>query len=120
MVFFLRQACHLLSDADLFERVNSSANVFRVRFLITVTLRCLSVVLVLIARTFAEMKYFFKHLPHSFHLITKRLCFRLNVDGLLVYFPYDYIYPEQFSYMMELKQALDAKVSRNLNLNCTS
>lgn len=28
---------------------------------------------------------------------------KLNVDGLLVYFPYDYIYPEQFSYMLELK-----------------
>ncbi|XP_019485022.1 PREDICTED: TFIIH basal transcription factor complex helicase XPD subunit [Hipposideros armiger] len=34
---------------------------------------------------------------------------RLNVDGLLVYFPYDYIYPEQFSYMLELKRTLDAK-----------
>ena len=34
---------------------------------------------------------------------------RLNVDGLLVLFPYDYIYPEQFSYMLELKKALDAK-----------
>lgn len=34
---------------------------------------------------------------------------KLNVDGLLVYFPYDYIYPEQFSYMLELKKALDAK-----------
>ncbi|XP_037072582.1 general transcription and DNA repair factor IIH helicase subunit XPD-like [Pollicipes pollicipes] len=34
---------------------------------------------------------------------------RLNVDGLLVYFPYDYIYPEQFSYMLELKKGLDAK-----------
>uniref|UniRef100_A0A8C4PPB4 General transcription and DNA repair factor IIH helicase subunit XPD n=1 Tax=Equus asinus asinus TaxID=83772 RepID=A0A8C4PPB4_EQUAS len=33
----------------------------------------------------------------------------LNVDGLLVYFPYDYIYPEQFSYMLELKRTLDAK-----------
>ena len=33
---------------------------------------------------------------------------KLNVDGLLVYFPYDYIYPEQFSYMLELKKALDA------------
>jgi hypothetical protein len=32
------------------------------------------------------------------------------VDGLLVYFPYDYIYPEQFSYMLELKRTLDAKV----------
>ena len=37
------------------------------------------------------------------------LC-RLNVDGLLVYFPYDYIYPEQYTYMLELKRALDAKV----------
>jgi hypothetical protein len=36
--------------------------------------------------------------------------FRLSVDGLLVYFPYDYIYPEQFAYMLELKKGLDAKV----------
>ena len=35
---------------------------------------------------------------------------RLSVDGLLVYFPYDYIYPEQYAYMMELKRGLDAKV----------
>ncbi|KAG8325962.1 General transcription and DNA repair factor IIH helicase subunit XPD [Homalodisca vitripennis] len=34
---------------------------------------------------------------------------RLSVDGLLVYFPYDYIYPEQYAYMQELKKALDAK-----------
>ncbi|XP_022090985.1 TFIIH basal transcription factor complex helicase XPD subunit-like isoform X1 [Acanthaster planci] len=34
---------------------------------------------------------------------------KLNVDGLLVYFPYDYIYPEQYTYMLELKRALDAK-----------
>ncbi|KAH9499606.1 General transcription and DNA repair factor IIH helicase subunit XPD [Bulinus truncatus] len=34
---------------------------------------------------------------------------KLNVDGLLVYFPYDYIYPEQYLYMQELKKALDAK-----------
>lgn len=31
------------------------------------------------------------------------------VDGLEVYFPYEYIYPEQFSYMTELKKTLDAK-----------
>lgn len=36
---------------------------------------------------------------------------RLTVDGLLVYFPYDYIYPEQYAYMLELKKTLDAKVS---------
>lgn len=26
-----------------------------------------------------------------------------------MYFPYDYIYPEQYAYMMELKKGLDAK-----------
>lgn len=40
------------------------------------------------------------------------LIFRLTVDGLLVYFPYDYIYPEQYAYMLELKRALDAKVRK--------
>lgn len=34
---------------------------------------------------------------------------KLNVSGLLVLFPYDYIYPEQFSYMLELKRSLDAE-----------
>ncbi|KAG1684720.1 General transcription and DNA repair factor IIH helicase subunit XPD [Nymphon striatum] len=33
----------------------------------------------------------------------------LDIDGLPVYFPYEYIYPEQFSYMVELKKSLDAK-----------
>ncbi|CAM9626346.1 unnamed protein product, partial [Chrysoparadoxa australica] len=32
-----------------------------------------------------------------------------QIDGLTVYFPYDYIYPEQHQYMLELKRALDAK-----------
>lgn len=35
---------------------------------------------------------------------------RLSVDGLIVYFPYEYIYPEQYEYMQELKRTLDAKV----------
>ena len=35
---------------------------------------------------------------------------RLNIDGLMVYFPYEYIYPEQYAYMLELKRAMDAKV----------
>ena len=34
---------------------------------------------------------------------------KLNIGGLLVHFPYDYIYPEQFSYMQELKRSLDAR-----------
>ncbi|XP_060660695.1 LOW QUALITY PROTEIN: general transcription and DNA repair factor IIH helicase subunit XPD [Drosophila sulfurigaster albostrigata] len=34
---------------------------------------------------------------------------KLSVDGLLVYFPYEYIYPEQYAYMLELKRSLDAK-----------
>ncbi|KAF0988854.1 hypothetical protein HZS_3429, partial [Henneguya salminicola] len=33
---------------------------------------------------------------------------KLDVDGLTVIFPYDYIYPEQFQYMLYLKQTLDA------------
>nr|XP_029118754.1 general transcription and DNA repair factor IIH helicase subunit XPD isoform X2 [Elaeis guineensis] len=31
------------------------------------------------------------------------------IDDVTVYFPYDYIYPEQYEYMVELKRALDAR-----------
>ena len=34
---------------------------------------------------------------------------KFNLDGMDVYFPYDYIYPEQYEYMLELKRTLDAK-----------
>ncbi|KIH43957.1 hypothetical protein ANCDUO_26030, partial [Ancylostoma duodenale] len=34
---------------------------------------------------------------------------RIDVDGLEVYFPYDYVYPEQVLYMQEVKKALDAQ-----------
>ncbi|ESO12701.1 hypothetical protein HELRODRAFT_105484 [Helobdella robusta] len=34
---------------------------------------------------------------------------KLNIDGLTVYFPYEYIYPEQYLYMLELKKAIDAQ-----------
>jgi DNA excision repair protein ERCC-2 len=30
------------------------------------------------------------------------------LEGLEVYFPYEYIYPEQYRYMLELKRSLDA------------
>lgn len=43
-------------------------------------------------------------------LINILICYRISVDGLIVYFPYDYIYPEQYAYMLELKRGLDAKV----------
>lgn len=46
---------------------------------------------------------------HIFFKLIVYIC-RLNVDGLLVYFPYEYIYPEQYAYMLELKRTLDAKV----------
>merc|ERR1712110_151526 len=49
---------------------------------------------------------FFKNYFTRFH---KEIKMKLNVGGLLVHFPYDYIYPEQFSYMLELKNGLDAK-----------
>ncbi len=35
---------------------------------------------------------------------------RLMIDGMPVYFPYEFVYPEQYEYMLELKRALDAKV----------
>jgi DNA excision repair protein ERCC-2 len=31
-----------------------------------------------------------------------------NIENVAVYFPYDYLYPEQYAYMRELKRALDA------------
>eukprot|EP00897_Mesotaenium_endlicherianum_P010484 jgi/Mesen1/9464/ME000627S08848 len=34
---------------------------------------------------------------------------KFNLEGLTVYFPYEFIYPEQYQYMTELKRALDAK-----------
>jgi DNA excision repair protein ERCC-2 len=34
---------------------------------------------------------------------------RFTIDDLPVLFPYDYIYPEQYLYMVELKKCLDAK-----------
>jgi len=33
----------------------------------------------------------------------------LDVEGLSVHFPYEYIYPEQYLYMLDLKRSLDAK-----------
>lgn len=30
------------------------------------------------------------------------------LEGLEVYFPYEFIYPEQYRYMLELKRSLDA------------
>jgi len=34
---------------------------------------------------------------------------RFYLEELPVIFPYDYIYPEQYAYMLELKRTLDAK-----------
>lgn len=31
------------------------------------------------------------------------------IDDVEVFFPYTYIYPEQYRYMLHLKRALDAK-----------
>lgn len=36
--------------------------------------------------------------------------FRFEIEGLPVLFPYDYIYPEQHAYMVEMKHTLDAGV----------
>ena len=31
----------------------------------------------------------------------------IDIAGLCVYFPYDYIYPEQYQYMVFIKRTLD-------------
>ena len=33
---------------------------------------------------------------------------KFQIEDVTVHFPYDYIYPEKYSYMVELKRALDA------------
>jgi DNA excision repair protein ERCC-2 len=33
---------------------------------------------------------------------------KFTLEGLTVYFPYEFIYPEQYKYMLELKRSLDA------------
>ena len=45
-----------------------------------------------------------------YHFVLTVLYYRVNIDGLLVVFPYEYMYPEQYSYMLDLKRTLDAKV----------
>eukprot|EP00040_Diaphanoeca_grandis_P006655 m.38187 g.38187 ORF g.38187 m.38187 type:complete len:770 (+) comp17855_c0_seq1:155-2464(+) len=37
---------------------------------------------------------------------------RLSVDGLTVYFPYDFVYKEQYEYMLEIKRAYDAGAAK--------
>ena len=49
---------------------------------------------------------------------------KFSLEGLTVYFPYEYIYPEQYQYMLECKRALDAKGHgllevRNMSLHCS-
>lgn len=34
---------------------------------------------------------------------------KFQIEDVVVYFPYDNIYPEQYQYLLELKRALDAK-----------
>lgn len=34
---------------------------------------------------------------------------KFRLEDITVFFPYEYIYPEQYRYMLELKRALDAR-----------
>lgn len=52
----------------------------------------------------------FDCIEYIFVIVEIFINYRISVDGLIVYFPYDYIYPEQYAYMLELKRGLDAKV----------
>ena len=49
------------------------------------------------------------HLPRPAIQPISTLMMQFKLEGLEVFFPYEYIYPEQYRYMLELKRALDAK-----------
>ncbi|VDO64859.1 unnamed protein product, partial [Onchocerca flexuosa] len=58
-------------------------------------------------RCLGEFKIFRR--SSSYYLYEILFFYRIDIDGLEVYFPYDYIYPEQILYMGEVKKTLDAK-----------
>jgi hypothetical protein len=43
--------------------------------------------------------------------ISNLFTFSFNIDDLVVHFPYEKIYPEQYQYMCDLKKSLDAQVN---------
>lgn len=43
---------------------------------------------------------------------------KFTLEGLEVYFPYEFIYPEQYRYMLELKRSLDAGGHCLLEVGC--
>ena len=43
---------------------------------------------------------------------------KFDLEGITVYFPYEYIYPEQYKYMQELKRSLDAPGHCLLEARC--
>ena len=43
---------------------------------------------------------------------------RFMLDGLTVFFPFEYMYPEQYKYMRGLKQALDAAFHEGAKGHC--
>jgi hypothetical protein len=51
-------------------------------------------------------EYKFQYIQLQLLIISKM---KFEIDDLIIYFPYDYIYPEQYNYMVELKKTLDAK-----------
>ena len=67
-------------------------------------------VTMLVLILYSARKIFSQKLTIDWERAENLYLYRLNIDGLLVYFPYDFIYPEQYSYMLELKKSLDAKV----------
>lgn len=54
------------------------------------------------------------HFYSSLVLFIILINYRFYIEDVLVYFPYQYIYPEQYQYMVALKRSLDAQVWMNL------
>ena len=46
------------------------------------------------------------------------LVMKFEIDGVIVYFPYDYMYPEQYEYMRYLKKSLDVQGHCLLEVGC--
>lgn len=59
------------------------------------------------------------YLPHIYCVNYEKYSYKMkfDIDGVPIYFPYEYIYPEQYEYMVELKHALDKKVLLFVNDN---
>ena len=49
----------------------------------------------------------------TWHRLAEGCSMKFFLDDLPILFPYEFIYPEQYAYMKDIKKALDAKVNES-------